>query len=48
MTNGSLRRRLKIEDHSVTSRIIRDTIAADLIRQAGGSTRDASYVPFWA
>ena len=48
MTNSSLRQRLKIENHSVASRIIRDTIDADLIRRAGGSTRDASYVPFWA
>jgi predicted HTH transcriptional regulator len=48
MTNRSLRQRLKVEDHSVASRIIRDTIAAGLIHQAGGSTKDASYVPFWA
>ena len=48
MTNRSLRRRLKIEDHSVTSRVIRDTITAGLIRQGGGSTKDASYAPFWA
>ncbi len=48
MVNSSLRQRLKIENHSMASRIIRDTIAADLIRQAGGSTRDANYVPFWA
>ena len=48
MTNRSLRQRLKIEDHSVTSRVIRDTIAAGLIRQGGGSTKDASYAPFWA
>jgi ATP-dependent DNA helicase RecG len=48
MTNSSLRQRLRIEDHSVASRVIRDTIAAELIRQAGGSTRDANYVPFWA
>ncbi|MFW6106765.1 MAG: helix-turn-helix domain-containing protein [bacterium] len=48
MTNSTLRRRLKIENHSIASRIIRDTIDADLIHQAGGSTRDANYAPFWA
>lgn len=48
MTNSTLRRRLKIENHSIASRVIRDTIEADLIHQAGGSTRDASYAPFWA
>ena len=50
MTNSSLRQRLGIEkhNHATASRIFRDTITAGLIRQAGGSTRDASYVPFWA
>jgi predicted HTH transcriptional regulator len=50
MTNASLRQRLKIEKHnaSIASRIIRDTITEGLIRQGGGSTRDAHYVPFWA
>jgi predicted HTH transcriptional regulator len=50
MTNASLRQRLKIERHnySMASRIIRDTIEAGLIRQAGGSRKDANYVPFWA
>ena len=50
MTNSSLRDRLKIEkhNHSMASRIIRDTIAANLIRLAGGTTKDANYVPFWA
>jgi len=50
MTNASLRQRLKIDKDSyqLASRIIRDTMDADLIRQAGGSRKDASYVPFWA
>lgn len=48
MTNSTLRRRLKIENHSIASRVIRDTIEAGLIHQAGGSTRDANYAPFWA
>ena len=33
---------------SVTSRVIRDTITAELVRQGGGSTKGASYAPFWA
>ena len=48
MNNGSLRQRLKVEDHSVASRLIRDTIAAGLVRLAGGTRKDATYVPFWA
>jgi predicted HTH transcriptional regulator len=50
MTNASLRQRLKIEKHnySSASHIIRATIDAGLIRQAGGSRKDATYVPFWA
>ena len=50
MKNSTLRARLGIEkhNHATASRIIRDTITAGLIRQAGGSTRDARYVPFWA
>jgi predicted HTH transcriptional regulator len=50
MTNATLRSRLRIEKHnySMASRIIRDTIEAGLIRQAGGSRKDANYVPFWA
>ena len=49
-TNASLRHRLKIEqrNYSQASRIIRDAIAAGLIRQAGGSRKDATYMPFWA
>lgn len=50
MTNATLRDRLKIEkrNYSAASHIIRDTIAEGLIRQAAGSRKDASYVPFWA
>jgi predicted HTH transcriptional regulator len=50
MTNASLRLRLMIDrkNYSVASRIIRDTIAAGLVRQAGGTKKDAVYVPFWA
>ncbi len=48
MTNASLRQRLKIDEknYPMASRIIRDTVDADLIRQAG--ERGARYVPFWA
>ncbi len=53
MTNSSLRERFKIErkDHPVASRIIKETIEADLIRPADPASRSrkhASYVPFWA
>jgi ATP-dependent DNA helicase RecG len=50
MTNASLRQRLKIEkrNYSLASHIIRDAIDAGRIRQAGGSRKDATYVPFWA
>lgn len=53
MSNASLRKRLGIKDsnYPLASRIIKDTIAAGLIRAHGegtGSKRDAAYVPFWA
>ena len=50
MTNGSLRARLRIDqkNYPIVSRIIRDTIEAKLIRQAGGTRKDARYVPSWA
>lgn len=50
VTNASLRQRLMIDKRNaaIASRILRDAMAEGLIRQAGGSTRDASYVPFWA
>jgi len=50
MSNATLRQRLKIEKHnySSASHIIRATIEAGLIRQASGSRKDATYVPFWA
>lgn len=53
MTNASLRKRLNIDDknYPMASRIIRDTMDADLIKphaQTSGSKKDAKYVPFWA
>ena len=53
MTNESLRARFGIEkkNHAMASRVIRDTIEAELIRSANpGSTSKklASYEPFWA
>ena len=49
MTNTSLRERLKIDkkNYPMASRIIRDTIDVGLIKQAGGSRKDAKYIPFW-
>lgn len=53
MTNTTLRQRLAIKDsnYPMASRIIRDTISADLIKpysRGSESKKDASYVPFWA
>ena len=53
MTNASLRKRLGIKEsnYPLASRIIGDTISANLIKQyaeGSASRRDASYVPFWA
>ena len=50
MTNATLRKRLNIDDknYPMASRIIRDTIDAGLLKQSGGSRKDARYVPFWA
>ena len=53
LTNTSLRARLGIKDSNYpqASRIIKDTLEAKLIKQHTGgseSTKDASYVPFWA
>lgn len=53
MTNASLRTRFKIEEknYSIASRIIRETIDADLIRPSdpeNTSKRHATYIPFWA
>ncbi len=53
LTNASLRERLGIvqTNYPQASRIIRDTIAASLLKSHGdgsGSTRHASYLPFWA
>jgi hypothetical protein len=51
--NATLRKRFGISDknYPIASRIIRDTIAAGLIKshdQASESKKDAKYVPFWA
>ncbi|WP_373330993.1 ATP-binding protein [Salmonirosea aquatica] len=53
MTNQSLRDRFKIEDHnySIASRIIRDTIEAELVKEDdpdNKSRKYASYIPYWA
>jgi ATP-dependent DNA helicase RecG len=50
ITNSSLRGRLKIDkkNYPMASRILRDTLEAGLIRQASGTKKDATYVPFWA
>ena len=53
MTNSSLRRRFKISDENypVASRIIGDTVRAELIKLRDPQSRSrkhASYVPFWA
>jgi predicted HTH transcriptional regulator len=52
MTNSTLRKRLGIKDtnYPIASRIIRDTLDANLIKQhasGSGSKKDASYFPFW-
>lgn len=53
MTNTTLRERFGTEEknYPIASRIIRDTIEAELIKShgsGGGSRKYASYVPFWA
>ena len=50
MTNATLRERLKIEkkNYPLASRVIRDTIDADLIRPVAGIGKEHGYVPFWA
>ncbi|MFA5864259.1 MAG: ATP-binding protein [Phycisphaerae bacterium] len=50
ITNQTLRDRLKIEktNYPMASRIIRDTIDAELIRPMTGSGKESGYVPFWA
>jgi predicted HTH transcriptional regulator len=53
MTNATLRKRLGIDDanYSQASRIIGDTMKAELVMPHGGalgSKKYASYVPFWA
>ncbi len=53
MTNTTLRERFKImeKDYPVASRIIRDTVATNLIKledPGSKSRKHAKYVPFWA
>jgi predicted HTH transcriptional regulator len=53
MTNKSLRNRFAIEEHnaSTASRIIRDTLRAELIKDDDPTTNSrkyAKYIPFWA
>jgi predicted HTH transcriptional regulator len=50
ITNTSLRDRLGIEkkNYPMASRILKDTMDAGFIRLAGGTKKDATYVPFWA
>jgi ATP-dependent DNA helicase RecG len=53
MTNASLRKRLDLDDnkYTIASRIIADTIDADLIKShdpSSESRKHAKYVPFWA
>lgn len=53
MTNSTLRERFKIaeQDYPIASRIIRDTIDADLVKPEdpeSKSRKHARYVPFWA
>jgi len=53
MTNQSLRDRFKIEDHnySIASRIIRDAIEENVIKENDPNNKSrkyASYIPFWA
>lgn len=50
MTNTTLRTRLGLDKarYVLATRVIRDTLDANLIRLSGGSRRDARYVPFWA
>jgi ATP-dependent DNA helicase RecG len=53
MSNATLRKRLGIKDkgYPLASRIIKDTIDANLIKPHGegsSSKKDAAYVPFWA
>lgn len=53
MTNQTLRERFKIEEHNaaIASRIIRDTIKAELIKDddpESKSRKYSKYIPFWA
>jgi predicted HTH transcriptional regulator len=53
MTNTTLRERFRIaeQNYSIASRIIADTLEAELIKQedpTNKSKKMARYVPFWA
>jgi len=53
MTNQTIRERFKIDgsNHSVASRIIRDTLDETLIKEENPDNkakRYASYLPYWA
>ncbi len=52
MTNASLRERFDIADHnySIASRIINETIKANLVRifDTNASRKQISYVPIWS
>lgn len=53
MTNQSLRERFKIDakNYSIASRIIRDALEENVIKEVDPSNKSrkyASYVPFWA
>jgi predicted HTH transcriptional regulator len=53
MTNQTLRERFKIEEknYSIASRIIKESISEELIKQEypeNNSRKYMSYIPFWA
>lgn len=50
MTNTSLRERLAIDktNYSMASKVITDTLKADLIKLADNEMPKSGYVPFWA
>ena len=53
MSNQSIRERFKIEEknYPMASRVIRDTLDANLIKLASPSSKSkkhATYIPFWA
>lgn len=53
MTNQSLRERFKIDEKNaaIASRILKDTLSAELIKEddpSSNSRKYARYIPFWA